>query len=127
MNRWVATPYTDRIKVGRPYAVSMSRISVDDLTNDQIEAIVNSRGFQKMLAYNKLAEGVEVLRDQDEIFDSMVESIRKQHTTVNSSDSIRQFFDLFLSEVEAFTKPLVGDSDENVEATDIEDIFLDRD
>lgn len=104
----------------------MGKIQADDLTEEQFEAVVNSRGFQKMIAYNKLADGIKVLKDQDEIFDSMVESIRKQHKNVNSEDSIRDFFDLFITEVETFTDPLVGEGQEDVDAADVEDIFVEE-
>jgi hypothetical protein len=38
---------------------------VDDLTEDEIEAVLNTRGFRKMLAYQRLAEGIQVLADED--------------------------------------------------------------
>jgi len=35
----------------------LERLSVDDLTEDEIEAVLNTRGFRKMLAYQRLAGG----------------------------------------------------------------------
>jgi hypothetical protein len=99
----------------------MERITVDDLTDDQIEAILNTRGFRKMLAYQRLAEGVEVLEDQDEIYDSLVTSITKQHSQVRSESSVRDVLKLFREEVETFTEPLV-DADNPEEEVDLDDL-----
>lgn len=104
--------------------MSDERVRVEDLTDEQIEAVVNSRGFQKMLGYSRLAEGIDVLADEDEIFDSLVESIRKQHSNVNSEDSVREFFELFRSEVATFTEPLVDEAGDDVGASDLEDLYV---
>lgn len=98
------------------------RISVDELTDEQIERVLNSRGFQKMLAYQKLADGIEVLEEQDDIFSSMVENIRKQHRHVNSADSVREVLTLFVDEVKTFTEPLVDE--DAVDGADLEDLYV---
>ena len=106
---------------------SQQAISTADLTDEQIERVLNSRGFQKMLAYQRLAEGIDVLREEDEIFDSMATSILKQHSTVKSEDSIREFFELFVQEVETFTEPLVATNGEaDIEESDLEDLYVEE-
>jgi len=105
-----------------------SRITTDDLTDEQIERVLNSRGFKKMLAYQQLADGISVLKDQDEIYDSMVTSIQSQHSSVSTRESVEEVLDRFVDEVEAFTKPLAEDSSEtDATAADLEDIFVDED
>lgn len=103
------------------------RISTDDLTDEQIEQVLNSRGFQKMLAYNRLAEGIEVLREEDEIYDSLVTSITKQHSQVRSESSVRDVLDLFRREVETFTEPLVDENGESdIDGNDLEDLYVEE-
>lgn len=102
------------------------RISSDDLTDEQIERVINSRGFQKMLAYSKLADGIQVLEQEDEIFDSMVSAILKQHSSIKSESSIREVLELFQQEVATFTEPLVSADGEEVDAADLEDVFIDE-
>lgn len=99
----------------------LDRLTVDDLTEEQIEAVLNTRGFRKMLAYQRLAEGVQVLAEEDEIYDSLVTSILNQHSSVSTEDSIREVLDLFRNEVETFTEPLVDaeDPEEEVELDDL--------
>lgn len=98
----------------------LEKISVDDLSDEQIEAILNTRGFRKMLAYSRLAEGIKVLRDEDEIYDSLVTSITKQHGQVRSESSVREVLDLFREEVEAFTEPLVdAEGEQEIDVDDL--------
>jgi len=101
----------------------LDRISVDDLSEEQVEAILNTRGFRKMVAYSRLADGIKVLRDEDEIYDSLVTSITKQHSQLRSEQSVRDVLDLFRQEVEAFTEPLVDDGEQNV---DLDDLYVDE-
>lgn len=106
-----------------PSDATAGRLTADDLTDEQVEAIINTRGFRKMLAYNKLAEGVTVLEERDEIFDSLVTNITKQHSQIRSEQSVRDVLDLFRKEVETFTEPLV-DADDEGEAVDIEELYV---
>jgi hypothetical protein len=110
---------------GRP-VTDGGRISVDELTDEQIERVLNSRGFQKMLAYNKLADGIDVLEEEDEIYDSMITTITKQHTSVSTEASVREVLTLFRQEIATFTEPLVDeDGEESIESTDLEDLYVD--
>lgn len=100
----------------------------DDLTEEQIKRVLRMRGFQKMLAYGKLADGIEVLGEEDKMFDSLVTTITKQHSQVRSEDSVREFFDLFVQEVETFTEPLVdSNGDGEVEPDELEDLYVEED
>ena len=102
------------------------RISTEDLTDEQIERVLNSRGFQKMLAYSRLADGIDVLEEEDEIFESMVNTSTKQHSQVRSEASIREVLDLFQQEVATFTEPLVDENGDGMESTDLEDIYVEE-
>ena len=99
-------------------------IDVDELSQEEIEHVVNTRGFQKMLAYRRLSDGIEVLEDEDQIFESMVSSITKQHSQVRSEDSTREFFRLFRDEVETFTEGL-ADEESSADQGDLEDLYVD--
>lgn len=99
-------------------------MNVSDIPEEQLERVLNSRLFQKGLRYQKLADGVEVLEDEDEIFESLVTSITKQHSQVRSPASVREVLDLFREEVETFTGPLTEEADpDGVEADEALDIL----
>ena len=55
-------------------------IDLDELSDEEIEAVLNTRMFQKALAYRRLAAGIEVLEEEDQIFESLVSTITKQHS-----------------------------------------------
>lgn len=103
--------------------MSDDRIAVDDLTDEQIERVLNSKGFQKMLAYSKLADGIQVLEAEDEIFESMVGTITARHDNIRSEKSTRDVLRLFREEVSTFTDPLV-DEEESMEANDLEELYV---
>ena len=105
----------------------LERLSVDDLTDEEIEAVLNTRGFRKMLAYQRLAEGIQVLADEDEIYDSLVNAILKQRSSVSTESSVREVLRLFREEVETFTEPLV-DADDGADAdVDLERLYVEED
>lgn len=101
-------------------------IDLDELSEEEIEAVVNTRGFQKMLAYRRLSDGIEVLQDEDQIFESMVTSITNQHSQIRSEDTTREFFQLFRQEVETFTEGL-SEEDQEADQSDLEDLVVDGD
>lgn len=93
-------------------------IDPDDLTDDEITAVLNSRLFVKGLKYRRLADGIEVLEDDDEVYTSLVTSIHRQHSSIKSRSSVEEVLDLFREEVRTFTEPLAADADEDSATTD---------
>lgn len=71
-----------------------------------------------------LADGIEVLEDEDQVFESLVNSITKQHSSVTTEASTREFFRLFREEVETFTESLVDEEDQ-AETEDLQDLVVD--
>jgi len=102
-------------------------ISVDELSDEEIEAVLNTRMFQKAMAYRRLAAGIEVLEDEDQVFQSLVNTITKQHSQVRSEDSTEEFFRLFRQEVETFTEELAAEDDDSETTSDLRDIMIDED
>jgi len=99
-------------------------IDTDELSEEEIRAVVNTRMFQKTLAYRRLADGIEVLEDEDQVFESLVNSITKRHSSVSTESSTREFFRLFRDEVETFTESLV-DEEDAAETGDLQDLVVD--
>jgi hypothetical protein len=98
-------------------------IDTDELSEEEIAAVVNTRMFQKTLAYRRLADGIEVLEDEDQVFESLVNSITKRHSSVSTESSTREFFELFRDEVETFTESLV-DEEEGGDNEDLQDLVI---
>lgn len=97
-------------------------IDVDELSEEEISAVVNTRMFQKALAYRRLVDGIEVLQDEDQVFESLVTSITKRHSQVRSEDSTREFFRLFREEVETLTEELADEDENGGDASDLRNL-----
>lgn len=92
----------------------MITIAKDDLSEGEFEAVVQSRGFQKMLLYQRLADGIEVLQTHDLLYESMVRAITEQHSEIESIDTTREVLEHLEHEVATYTEPLTaGDSGES--------------
>jgi hypothetical protein len=102
-------------------------IDTDELSDEEIAAVVNTRMFQKALAYRRLADGISVLEDEDQVFESLVTSITKQHSQVRSESSTREFFRLFRQEVETFTEELADEDENGGDVSDLRDIVVSGD
>ncbi|MFD1634649.1 hypothetical protein ACOZ4L_02825 [Haloplanus ruber] len=101
-------------------------IDTNELSDEEIHAVVNTRMFQKALAYRRLADGIEVLEDEDQVFESLVNSITKQHSSVTTEASTREFFRLFREEVETFTEELADEEDDGGDTSDLRDLVTDE-
>lgn len=84
----------------------MITISKEDLSEEEFETIVHSRGFQKMLLYSRLADGIEVLQTHDMLYESMVHTITEEHSAIESVDTTRELLSLLQEEVATYTEPL---------------------
>jgi hypothetical protein len=100
-------------------------IDTDELSEEEIRAVVNTRMFQKTLAYKRLGDGIQALEDEDQVFESLVNSITKQHSSVSTEASTREFFRLFREEVETFTEGLTDEDESAGDESDLRDIVVD--
>jgi hypothetical protein len=84
----------------------MITVDTSELSDDEFESIVQSRGFQKMLLYQRLSDGIEVLEDHDLVLDSMIESITDRHSQLESEEITRECLNLLYEEIRMYTEPL---------------------
>lgn len=95
-------------------------IDVDELSDEEVEAVLNTSAFQKALKYRRLAQGIEVLEENDAIFNQLVSTITSRHGQVSTEQSVREVLDLFVGEVKTYTEDL---SAEDGEGNSLEDVF----
>ncbi len=55
-------------------------IDVDELSEDEIAAVLETPAFQKSLKYRRLAQGIEVLEDDDAIYRQLVDLVDEGHS-----------------------------------------------
>lgn len=91
--------------------------SLDDLEESELEQILNSKMVQKYLAYRDLASGIEALKEDDVMYDQLIQGIEDRYGRV-SKDTIRDVLEAFVDEVETNTTALEGVGDEEEEDTE---------
>jgi hypothetical protein len=79
-------------------------IDLEELTDQEIEAVVNTPAFRKSLKYRRLAQGIEVLEEDDAIYQQLVATILERHSSVGTKSSIEEVLDLFVEEVKTYTE-----------------------
>ncbi len=107
------------------------KLDPDDIPDDVLEQIINTKGFQRMVAYSKLADGIEVLEENDALYESLVNSITTRSRNVSSETTVEEILDLLVDEVKEYTADMAeeADGDEEYEHMDpavLEDMFVGR-
>jgi len=97
----------------------MTEIDLDELSEEEIESILNTSAFQKALQYRRLSQGIEVLKENDAIYSQMVASITQRHGSVSTQSSVEEVLDLLVDEVETYTEDLSTGE----ETKDLDDLF----
>lgn len=96
----------------------MNDFGWDDLNEEEKREIFNSEFFQKGIKYRRLADGLQVLKEEDHIYDRLVQGILSRQNRVESQKSVEDILDAFVEEVEHYVDVVeVG----NEESEDTED------
>ncbi len=67
--------------------------------------------FQKAIKYRRLADGLDVLKSEDAIYDKLVTGILSRQSSVRSRDTIEEILDAFVEEVENYVDIVDQESD----------------
>jgi hypothetical protein len=91
---------------------TMFDVSAENLSEEEVETIIQSRGFQKLLLYQRLAEILAVLKADDILYEPIMRSITEDHPEIESVDATQTAFSLFEDEVQKYTQPVTATTDE---------------
>lgn len=97
-------------------------IDPNELTDDEIRAVLETPAFQKSLKYRRLAQGIEVLEEDDAIYRQLVATITEQHGQVSTRSSIEEVLDLFVDEVKTYTEGMDVEPQDGADET-LEELF----
>jgi hypothetical protein len=100
-------------------------IAPEELSEGEIRAVMETPAFQKSLKYRRLAQGIEVLEEDDAIYRQLVATITEQHSQVSMHTSIEEVLDLFVQEVKTYTEGM--DVEHEPDETDLDDLLVDGD
>ena len=96
----------------------MTELNPSELTEEEIEAVLQTPAFQKSLKYRRLAQGIEVLEEDDAIYRQLVATITEQHGSVSTRSSVEEVLDLFVEEVKTYTEGMDVAPDEERDLDD---------
>lgn len=82
-----------------------------NITVEQLERYLNSKLFKKWRAYRGLGQGIEQLKENDLIFNQLVQGILRRVSRVKSEETVKEILDAFVEEVESHTE-LLGEKEE---------------
>jgi hypothetical protein len=97
----------------------MTTVAPEDVSDEEFEAVISSRGFQKMLLYQRLADGIEILQMHDSLYDSLLETIVEQHSEIDSPETVEEVFSLLNQEVTTYTEPFTGSETDNPQLPEV--------
>lgn len=87
-----------------------------DFTDEEVERFMASKLFRKYNGYRSLTDGINALREDDALYTSLVEGVKRRQSAVRSSDSIEAVLDALVEEVEdstEFIEPPEDDVDDD--------------
>jgi hypothetical protein len=101
-------------------------VKPEDLTESQLDRILNSKIVQKYVAYRSLTDGIQALKDDGAMFDTFVDGVhRREGVSRLSRDTVVDVIDAMVAEVEDNTA-FIEESDEGT-AEMLEDLVVDED
>jgi ActR/RegA family two-component response regulator len=98
-------------------------IDLDELSEEEIEAVMQTPAFQKSLKYRRLAQGIEVLEEDDGIYRQLVAAITEQHSAVSTRSSVEEVLNLFVQEVKTYTEGMDIEVEDEEGPHDFEDLM----
>ena len=98
-------------------------IDPDELSEEEIQAVVQTPAFQKSLKYRRLAQGIKVLEEDDTIYRQLVATITQKHSSVGTRSSVEEVLDLFVEEVKTYTEGMNIEVDDEDGPHDFEDLI----
>lgn len=94
--------------------------SYDDMSEEQKRKLFNSKLVQKGLAYQRIASGLEMLKEEDPaVYDQLISGTEQRQTRVQTTESVEDIIEAMIEEVKDHTDLMdTGDEDEDETQSD---------
>lgn len=93
---------------------------LEDFDESELESILNSKMVQKYLAYSKLTEGIKSIKDDDVMYDQLLNGIKSRVSRDLAESTIEGVLQALIDEVESNTDALEEVDDEDEEGFNYE-------
>ena len=101
-------------------------IDPEELSDEEIQAVLQTPAFQKSVKYRRLAQGIEVLEEDDAIYRQLVATITEQHSSVGTKSSVEEVLDLFVDEVKTYTEGMEIEPEGDDLNGSLENVFVEE-
>lgn len=100
---------SQRASTGGGQMRTMELFDAGELTEEDLRAVFQSRGFQQILFYQQLASGVEILQNNEVLLDGIVANLTKEHSQIESEEITREFLTILCREITTPLEPVDND------------------
>lgn len=83
---------------------------LEDFSDDELQGILNSKMVQKYLAYRDLTDGIEALKEDDVMYNQLIQGIEDRVRV--KEGTVKSVISAFVKEVETNTEALETAEDE---------------
>lgn len=88
----------------------------EDLTEDQKRRLFNSKLVQKGLAYQRIANGLEMLKERDPaVYDQLIQGTKQRQSRVQTEESVEDIIEAMIEEVKDHTDLMDEEEDDDLE------------
>jgi hypothetical protein len=102
-------------------------INMDELTESEVEQVMNTNIFRRALAYKRLADGIQALKDDEgEMFSQLVRDVNAEAGGRVKEDTTHGQLQAFVDVVERYTSLVEQPEDAVGNAEDIQKTILDE-
>jgi hypothetical protein len=88
----------------------MKEISPEEISEETFREVTQSKLFQKALLYQRLEKNLNLLINQDQLYESTIESITVRHPHVDDPQITREILSLLQSEIDMHANLIDEDS-----------------
>lgn len=102
-------------------------IDLDDLSEAEVERVLNTPIFRRALAYKRLADGIEALKEDDEMLTQLARDVNAEAGGRTKVDTTKGHLTALVTVVNKYTALVADDADApDATADDLQDLIVDE-
>lgn len=103
-------------------------IDINDLSEAEVERVVNTPIFRRALAYKRLADGIEALEQDDEMLDQLARDVNAEAGGRTKVATTKGHLKALVTVVDKYTSLVDEDTEApEADADDLSDLIVDED
>lgn len=91
--------------------------SSSEVSEEEVVAALQSRGFLHMILYEKLGAGFKLMQEQDDLREAVIADLTEQHPRIDSDGITAEFLEIFSKEVLKWNEPMLEEGHGDIRLT----------